>query len=298
MIAVTADLPPTACRQVSETLEQAGWVVHHAPDADAAVDHCRDAEADVLMVGTDAADGQDSLLQRVTSDADLFSTAVVLLAEAPEPAEVLDWIQRGAVDVLLSPPAPADVLARAFAAARTKALVKELTAQNARLEELVLFDELTGLRNRRAMLHEVEMLTAVARRHDHPLSILMLDIDRFKAINDGHGHLVGDEVLRDIGRRVRGRLRTADVAGRLGGDELLIALPETGVDGADTLAESVREAIGATPVRTSAGPVDVTVSIGVAGMEPDDDASVLLERADAALYAAKAAGRDRAARAR
>ena len=207
-------------------------------------------------------------------------------------SSVLEALDRGADDVLRTPLNAADLVGRAFAAARTKALVEELTRQNDRLEELVFFDELTGLRNRRAMLHELEMLLAGARRHGHRLSVLMLDIDRFKPINDEHGHRAGDEVLRAVGQRLIGRLRREDVAGRLGGDELLVVLPDTDAPGAAIAAESIREAISERPVRSSAGPIDVTVSVGIAQWN-DEDLPRLLEEADRALYAAKAGGRDR-----
>jgi diguanylate cyclase (GGDEF)-like protein len=297
MIAVAAHTDPDLHRSLGDVLTPAGWILHPAADADGALALCREHDADVLLVADTVPGGPTALLDRVKRDPVLFRTAVVLLGEALDGTQVVDWLQRGADDVLRLPPDPADVLGRAFAAARTKALVRELTAQNARLEELVFFDELTGLRNRRAMLQELDMLLAAAIRHDHKLSVLMLDVDRFKTINDRFGHSAGDEVLREIARRIAARLRTADVAGRLGGDELIVALPETDSAGASTLAESVRAAVAAGPVRTSAGPIDVTVSIGSAEWH-DEDLGGLLERADRALYAAKAAGRDTSAAAR
>ncbi|MEA2292568.1 MAG: two-component system, cell cycle response regulator [Solirubrobacteraceae bacterium] len=295
MIAVAAHTHAPTRAQIAEVLDRAGWIVFETADADPAMCLCREHEADVLLIGEGlGGGGASALLERVKRDADLFRTAVVMLGDDLDPAEVLAWLELGADDVLLTPPEPADLLGRAFAAARTKALVKELTARNDRLEELVLFDELTGLRNRRSMLHELDVLLAGAKRHGLRLSVLMFDVDHFKSINDRHGHRAGDEVLREVSRRLRGRLRSADLAGRLGGDELLVALPETGADGACTLAESMRAAIADGPVPTSAGPIDVTVSIGSATLH-DEDLSELLERADGALYAAKAGGRDQAA---
>jgi two-component system cell cycle response regulator len=294
MIAVAAHTDPSTRLLLTEVLEHAGWAVHQTDSTEDALQACRANEADVLLIGDELSGGTIDLLERIKRDPELFRTAVVVLGGELDPAEVLEWLQRGADDVLLTPPDPADVVGRAFAAARTKALVKELTAQNDRLEELVFFDELTGLRNRRAILHELEMLVAGAQRHGHELAVLMLDVDRFKSINDERGHRAGDDVLREVARRVEGRLRTADVAGRLGGDELLVALPDTGQEGAAVLAESIRAAVAEDPVHTNAGPVPVTVSIGSAAWT-GEDLGGLLERADAALYAAKAAGRDRSA---
>jgi two-component system cell cycle response regulator len=293
MIAVVAHPSPQLRRAALETLEGAGCTVLEAADAEEAVSACRRVGADVLLADRDLGDGVLALVDRVKRDPELFRTAIVVLAgEDVEIPVVLEALDRGADDVLLTPLQPADLVGRAFAAARTKALVEELTAQNDRLEELVFFDELTGLRNRRAVMHELEMLLAGSRRHGHRLSVLMLDIDRFKPINDEHGHRAGDEVLRAVGKRLLGRLRREDVAGRLGGDELLVVLPNTEATGAAIVADSIRQAISERPVRTSAGPIDVTASLGIAQWD-DEDLPRLLEEADRALYAAKAGGRDR-----
>src|SRR4051794_21280975 len=264
MIAVAAHPDALVRDEITAVLEEAGWTVHATDDPDAALGACRRLEADVLLVGQGIRGGAPELLDRIKRDGDLFRTAVVLLGDDLEVPDVLEWLPPGADDVLRTPLSPADVVARAFAAARTKALVKELTAQNARLEELVFFDELTGLRNRRAILHELEMLLAGARRHGHKLSVLMLDVDRFKPINDRYGHRTGDDVLREVSGRLRARLRREDVAGRLGGDELLILLPDTDGSGAATVADSVRAAVSMTPVATAAGEITVTVSVGSA----------------------------------
>lgn len=164
--------------------------------------------------------------------------------------------------------------------------------QNARLHErlrrLAAVDGLTGLPNRRmfddALAREVER----ARRSRRPLTLLLADIDRFKLVNDTHGHPVGDEVLRHVGRVLAGNLRTGDLAARYGGEEFGILLPGcAALDGA-AIAEKLRGAVA-----TSRGPVPVTVSVGVAELPADAaDAATLLAAADTALYRAKAAGRD------
>jgi two-component system cell cycle response regulator len=295
MIAVVAHPSPQLRRAALETLEAAGCAVHEAVDAEEAVSACRRVRADVLLADENLGDGVLGVIDRIKRDPELFRTAIVVLAGNEIPTKVvLEALDRGADDVLRTPLHAGDLIGRSFAAARTKALVEELTKQNDRLEELVFFDELTGLRNRRAVLHELEMLLAGARRHGHRLSVLMIDIDRFKPINDEHGHRAGDEVLRAVGKRLTDRLRREDLAGRLGGDELLVVLPDTDSAGAGIAADAIRQAIGERPVRTTAGPIDVTVSIGIAQWQ-DEDLSRLLEEADRALYAAKAGGRDRSA---
>jgi two-component system cell cycle response regulator len=293
MIAVVAHPSPQLRQHALKTLESAGCEVHEAADAEEAVSACRRVGADVLLAAHELGDGVLPLVDRIKRDPELFRTAIVVLAgDDITSAGVLEALDRGADDVLRTPLHEGDLVGRSFAAARTKALVEELTRQNDRLEELVFFDELTGLRNRRAVLHELEMLLAGARRHGHRLSVLMLDIDRFKPINDEHGHRAGDEVLRAVGQRLVGRMRREDLAGRLGGDELLVVLPDTDAEGARIAANSIREAISERPVRSSSGPINVSVSIGIAQWQ-DEDLARLLEEADRALYAAKAGGRDR-----
>jgi diguanylate cyclase (GGDEF)-like protein len=156
-----------------------------------------------------------------------------------------------------------------------------------RLESLVREDALTGLLNRRAILSQLGGTISGARRHGHPLSIALVDLDNFKQINDTHGHATGDEVLIAAVRAMRSRLRAEDALGRLGGEEFLILLPDTQAAAARSVAEKLRAEVATAP-----GAVSVTCSVGVAtwsGETPD----LLLRRADEALYAAKEAGRDR-----
>ena len=275
-------------------LADAGWAVHTARDAADALRLCRHLEADVVLVHTAVEDGPLAFVDRLKTDGDAFDVAVVLVGDGFDVDVVVSALNRGAADVLRTPLHPAEAVARATAAARTKALVKELTHHNDRIVELVLLDELTGLRNRRALMHDLEMLIATTRRHGRSLSAVMIDIDRFKSINDLHGHQAGDAVLIEISRRVEGRLRDGDVAGRLGGDELLVLLPETDAEGAAALADSIREAVAARPVLVSGyGPIEVTISLGSSAWDGETGAE-LIERADRALYVAKGAGRDKA----
>jgi diguanylate cyclase (GGDEF)-like protein len=141
-------------------------------------------------------------------------------------------------------------------------------------------------------LRRVEVLLSRARRHGQEFSLLLLDADHFKSVNDRYGHAVGDHVLRSLGDRLRERLRGEDIVARWGGEELIVALPDTGEEGAVALGEQLRGAVADAPL--DAGEVDValTVSVGLAAWAGEDVGS-LVERADQALYAAKAAGRDR-----
>ncbi|WIM98467.1 diguanylate cyclase [Actinoplanes oblitus] len=162
-----------------------------------------------------------------------------------------------------------------------------------RVQELATTDELTGQHNRRHFYAVAGALVQAAARNRRPLAAAMLDIDKFKSVNDTYGHGVGDEVIRTVARRIRAVLRHSDVLGRYGGEEFAIVLPDHEGEAIE-LAERVRVAVGGEPVKTQAGPLPVTISIGLTRLG-DGDAALddLLARADHALYRAKEAGRNR-----
>ena len=155
-------------------------------------------------------------------------------------------------------------------------------------------DNLTGLGNRRTTLEELQGRFELGRRNNRPLSVIMCDLDNFKLINDSLGHGAGDFVLSDFGERVRRNLRNTDIAGRIGGEEFLLVLPETDMEGAMLLADRLRMATGDFPFELPTGPITVTCSLGVAQSAPEDrDGGALMARADGALYTAKRQGRNR-----
>jgi diguanylate cyclase (GGDEF)-like protein len=172
--------------------------------------------------------------------------------------------------------------------------------ENVALHELVseqaVTDDLTQLSNKRAFRNFAEREAARARRFEHSLSLLVLDIDDFKQVNDTHGHLQGDEVLRRVARALDAESREIDMPARYGGEEFVVGLPETGLQGAEELAERVRERIAAerVPLVATDGTLKVTASIGVASL-PDSagDVESLIAAADTALYAAKRGGKNR-----
>jgi diguanylate cyclase (GGDEF)-like protein len=163
------------------------------------------------------------------------------------------------------------------------------------LRQLSIHDPLTGLFNRRYMEESLETEIHRAERKKQPIGVIMLDIDHFKAFNDGFGHAAGDQMLRAIGSLVHSRLRAGDIACRFGGEELVLILPEANLEAAIHRAEDLRSSAKKLEVKHEETPLgQVTVSLGVAvfpsnGLTRDD----LLSAADAALYRAKDGGRDR-----
>lgn len=174
----------------------------------------------------------------------------------------------------------------------------ELIVKNQVLSEVSARDALTGLYNRPYVLEKIESEMNRALRHAAPVSLLMLDIDYFKRINDEYGHPAGDEVLKGVGRVLRESCRVYDVPGRYGGEEFCIVLPETRLGNTTTVAERIRSRLASSPIDAGDVSISVTASIGVAGMEATAEdavlsAAMLIDRADRALYSAKHLGRNR-----
>ena len=176
--------------------------------------------------------------------------------------------------------------------ARDAAETANLALKNANIElqRLATTDVLTQVANRRHFEHMVEVEITRVQHYHHPLALLMLDIDHFKSINDGHGHQIGDLVLIELTRLVRQNLRATDVLARWGGEEFVVMLPHCRIDGAVSLAEKLRALIANQPFPTVG---TVTASFGVAEYRPHETLDDWFTRVDDALYAAKTAGRDR-----
>jgi len=173
-------------------------------------------------------------------------------------------------------------------------LLSRLTTQNVELERLATTDSLTGLANRRRLFDSLEQEVYRAQRYGTTLSLIMFDIDHFKRINDNWGHATGDWVLRRIAQETRELLRKTDQAGRYGGEEFLVVLPQTDLSEALLLAHRLSERISDTAITPEHdAPMPVTVSVGVAALAPDETGEELIHRADQALYRAKQNGRNR-----
>ncbi len=172
----------------------------------------------------------------------------------------------------------------------------DLVMKNRILSEISNRDALTGLYNRWYVMEKIDSEMNRALRHGSPISVLMLDIDHFKRINDSYGHPVGDEVLKSVGQVLRDSCRVYDVPGRYGGEEFCIVLPETQVGNTTAVAERIRTRLATTPLSVGDASIVVTASIGIAGMDSSEgvlSAATLVERADRALYSAKHHGRNR-----
>jgi two-component system cell cycle response regulator len=172
--------------------------------------------------------------------------------------------------------------------------LQQAMADREKLERLANFDSLTGLYNRRAILGKLHELINRANRYKENFSLIMLDIDHFKGVNDRYGHLTGDEVLEKVAALIRRNIRDTDIVGRYGGEEFIIILPQTNLSPAWVAAERIRSIIEKAEMKDLVGNVfAITVSQGLAGWEWGEDADSLVSRADEALYKAKGKGRNR-----
>jgi diguanylate cyclase (GGDEF)-like protein len=293
---VVAHSDPAARRALRLPLEQSGHRVEEAASAQEALAACRVIAPEVALIEHRFAEVNGrSLLDELKADPDAYNTAVVVIADAGlELTAAEESLRRGAHDLLIAPVIPAELLARVRAAARTKTLQEELVGQYRRLETMLHEDPLTGLFNRRYVLTRLAGMISGARRHGRPLSVAMIDIDHFKRVNDAHGHDAGDAALVATTMALRDRLRAEDELGRLGGEEFLALLPDADSDAARIVAESLRASVDAARTRTDGLELSVTVSIGWATWDGEEDADALVKRADGALYAAKQSGRNTA----
>jgi two-component system cell cycle response regulator len=224
------------------------------------------------------------------------AVSILLICDPLERAKAVKGLEIGASDMIMAPIDTQELLARVRTQTRRTRYVEILRERVDRGLELSLIDQLTGLYNRRYMTNQLQQYMHRAVMGGKPLSVMMLDIDHFKLINDTHGHQAGDEVLQELADRLRQNIRPMDVACRPGGEEFLVILPETPGDLAYAAAERVRRAIAAGKfnVLSDTREVAVTVSAGVSALlGPHDTMADLLARADSALYAAKSAGRNR-----
>jgi two-component system, cell cycle response regulator len=270
-----------------------GYQVLEADDGEQAIAVCRRERPDVVLLDVEMPrmDGH-LVLGTIKRDPALTDLPVVFVTARVTTEDVVKGLDLGAHDYLRKPFEPSELLARVHAALRTKRLQDQLRQRNAELDRVSRTDALTGLHNRRHLEERLTEQASLVARHGGEIGVLLVDVDRFKRINDERGHAVGDAVLRVLAGRLREALRAEDVPGRWGGEEFLVLLPATGRDGVGAVGERVRRAVADDPFQLTGDQVEVTVSVGAAaGM--DDGWEGLVRRADTALYAAKESGRNR-----
>ena len=227
------------------------------------------------------------------------SISVILVCDAHEKAKALKGLEIGASDMITVPVDKQELAARIRTQTRRTRYIDILRQRVDRGLELSVIDQLTGLHNRRYMITQLQQLMQRAVHGQHPLSVMMADIDHFKIVNDTHGHQAGDDVLREIGKRFLAHVRPTDIVCRTGGEEFIVIMPDTPGERACAAAERIRHAVAAEvfPVLGGALNLAITVSAGIATLQDQvESIDDLIHRADSALYQAKSGGRNRVER--
>jgi diguanylate cyclase (GGDEF)-like protein len=220
---------------------------------------------------------------------------VILITARADPQDLVGGLEAGADDYLVKPVDLHELRARLRVGRRILDLQEQLLAAHEVLRHQATHDPLTGLWNRTVILDRLERELARCRREGKVVGVLMVDVDHFKGLNDAHGHPAGDAALREISRRLTAGIRPYDSVGRYGGEEFLLVLPECDPTAVAHLGERLREVVAATRLDLPEGLISVTISVGGAasGAADGDSVESLVRAADAALYRAKRAGRDR-----
>jgi two-component system, cell cycle response regulator len=301
---LVVDDDPDSRRLLSISL---GWAGHQIVEAESGDDawqqflreRHRLVITDWMMPGVDGLE----LISRIRANEADGYTYIIMLTALREKPQVISGLEAGADDYLTKPFDPEELAARVNIGGRILKLQESLMVSRKQMETLAMHDTLTGLLNRRAIhdralaeLNRLRRGTAQA-----PLSVIMLDIDHFKAINDTYGHEAGDKALRVVAELLGRQLRSYDGLGRWGGEEFLMLLPGTGLDEARAVAERIRANVAsAEPALSDGTLVPLSVSLGVAALEVVSAAMAgeqwldhLVRAADRALYRAKSAGRNR-----
>jgi two-component system, cell cycle response regulator len=285
---------------IATRLRFRGYTIEEASRGADALKQVYDNPPDLILLDVmlPDLDGYE-ISRRIKNDETLPFIPIILVTARDSTQDKVAGLDAGADDYLTKPINFPELEARVRSMMRIKRLQDELEVKNRELAQLSISDGLTGLFNHRHMQELLEEEFERANRTGDPLAVAMLDLDRFKSVNDSYGHQVGDHVLQAMSEILRNTAREIDRLGRYGGEEFIVILPETGIDEAAVFAERVREAVEAHPfAKEMRDPIQLTVSAGVAEYPHAAVANPheLVKRADQALYSAKTSGRNRVIR--
>ena len=291
-----ADDEAVSLRMLERTLERDGYEVVAVEDGRKAAERLCDPDGprlallDWMMPQLDG----PAVCRAVRRKRSQRHVYVILLTSKSSKEDIVEGLESGADDYLIKPFDPGELKARLRTGLRILELEDHLVEAREDLRYKATHDSLTSLLNRGTVLELLSAEMNRPHRRKSPIAIVLGDLDHFKLVNDTHGHVAGDEVLRETGRRLMGSVRSYDFVGRYGGEEFLIVLNSCNADAAMHRAEDIRKAIGEKPFATSQNRVSVTISLGVFAVDPADQRPVeeILCEVDGALYAAKSAGRN------
>ncbi len=270
--------------------------VEMGTDPNEALFRAAEGNYDLLIVSLDLDDFDGlRLCSQLRSLERTRNVPILAVTDADNNTRLVRALEIGVNDYLVRPIDKNEIMARARTQVRKKRYTERLRDNVQMSIEMAITDALTGLYNRRYMETHVGTLVEQALARGKPLSVLILDIDYFKSINDTYGHDAGDDVLREFAIRIRKSIRGIDLACRYGGEEFVVVMPETDMAVATIVAERLRRRIAGEPfpIEQGARSIEVTISVGLAGLGITDTAASVIKRADQALYRAKRDGRNR-----
>lgn len=279
---------------IGALLMHEGYDVSQAESAEEALEKLKTVEPDLILLDINMPGLSGLEMLKVLRGREKY-VSVIFVSARSETGDVVRGLDEGADDYICKPFEPTELLARVRSQLRIKDLQDRLSAANHRLQELVDIDDLTGLYNMRSIYDRLENEINRGKRYSRSVGVIMLDMDNFKRVNDGNDHLFGSYVLAEVGKIIRQNVRTVDFAARYGGDEFLIALPETSMEGAQKFADRIRARIEAYNFSKDGHSMRLTASLGVCVAMPglvDVDARGLVRAADHALYDAKHGGKN------
>jgi two-component system, cell cycle response regulator len=298
---LVADDEPINRSLIQRRLERAGYHVLTAQNGQEAVEIARASLPDIVILDVmmPVMDGLEAC-RLIKADASTRDIPVIFLSARDETDVKVSGLSLGANDYISKPFKAEELLARVDVAMRMKRERDQLrvTAEEEReraelAQERAMTDALTGLLNRYGLQRVLAYEHAEARRYSRPLSSLMIDLDNFKTINDTYGHSAGDTALRQVAAILTEVVRRSDMVFRYGGEEFLVLLPETDLDGAASLAEKIRAAAAASLFGDGTQAFHLTLSAGASSLFDSESGNDMIARADVALYQAKEQGRNR-----
>lgn len=292
---------PIQAGETEAILKDSGYEVLWARDGHDAIKHAKTSKPDIILLDLILPGlGGYEVCRWLKLDETARDIPVIMLTVKSDLSDKISGFQIGADDYLPKPYDALELNARIYALLRTKALQNELRLKNRQLEELLekvnylaITDMLTGLYNRRRLHDILSSEFERAERYKTPFSLVMLDLDFFKKVNDKFGHNAGDAVLKEISGQILKNVRDIDTAARYGGEEFMVILPNSDKNSARAVAERMRQTVASHSFQDIASAV--TVSIGISGMPDANIRNVdeLIRCADIALYRAKQSGRNR-----
>jgi diguanylate cyclase (GGDEF)-like protein len=286
------DDKPDIRDSICEYMRLAGFRAEAADSAESALDRIRQMPYDVMIADIEMPGlGGLELTQLVKKNS---ATDVIVMTGYSQNYSYEDAINIGASDFVIKPVRYEELLLRVRRVVRERELTAERNHMLERLQRLAITDGLTMLFNSRHFYSQIELEADRSIRYKHPLSLLLIDIDRFKEFNDSFGHLEGDKVLVRFSQILKSCLRANDSAYRYGGEEFTVILPETSSEEARTVAQRIRAALEAERFAPVSGRlVSKTISIGVTEYSAMEDMATFIRRADEAMYISKQNGRNR-----